>query len=150
MLEPDARVRDLLDRVQQGRTLDWRGIREEIHALYTEVTTAERVTLLRIYTAVMDAVERQSFDGRPDELAKFRETRRQDYNLLLVVETTVEGNVSPDLLDMVTAREVAAGRMSPNDEMRRLAVEGVTTMGRKMYPQEAPRGLFAKVRSWFG
>jgi hypothetical protein len=151
MLEPnvrDRRVNDLFDRIERAPSLDWLGIRREIHDLFGQVATAERVALLGIYTAVMDAAERQSFAGRPDDLAEFREARRQDYTLLLVKETTVEGNVSPDLLDMVTAREVAAGRMSPDDEMRKLAISGVTTMGRKMYPTEFSPGLFGKIRSW--
>jgi hypothetical protein len=152
MLEPenrDQRVQDLLSRVQNSPSLDWRGIREKIHELFGQVATEERVILLRVFTAVMDAVERQGFKGRPDDLAIFRETRRKDYNLLLTMETVVEGNVSPDLLDMVTAREVAAGRMSPDDTLRKLAVSSITTMGRRN-PTEAPRGLSAKIRSWLG
>jgi hypothetical protein len=151
MLDPenrDQRVHDLLDRIENGPSLDWRAVREEIHDLFGQVATAERVTLLRIFTAVMDTVERQGFKGRPDDLAIFRETRRKGYNLLLAMETVVEGNVSPDLLDMVTAREVAAGRMSPDDNMRKLAVSAITTMGRELYSKDAPRGLLAKIRSW--
>jgi hypothetical protein len=36
-----------------------------------------------------------------------------------------DGKVSLETMDAVTRREVAAGRMSPNDALRRIAVAGV-------------------------
>ena len=54
-----------------------------------------------------------------------RETRAKDYHLLLMREVLIGQNVSVELLHAITEREVQAGRMDENDELRQLAVKGL-------------------------
>lgn len=120
-------VSALLERLQAakpGETLDWRQIRQEIHDLHDQsTTTAERITLLGIFTAVMDRVERSGLTGT--DLKTFQATRGKDYNLLLIKESRVGTNICPETLFQVTEREVAAGRMAADEPLRVLAVEGM-------------------------
>jgi hypothetical protein len=115
-------VRDRLERLRAmlaGPQADFRQVREEIHDAYKNATTDERVLLLEIYMAVLDTMERGI---AVDKLDESRETRRQDYNLLLTSECVVGGgHISPKVIDAVTSREVAAGRMAPDDKLRELA-----------------------------
>ena len=57
-----------------------------------------------------------------------------------------DGNVDPFKLLPITTREVRDGRMSPDDELHKLAVGGVRQLNEQA---KAPSGLGAKLRSWF-
>ena len=104
-------------------TFDWQRTRERIHAEHERTTDfAERGNLVRLHAVLFDQVER---GVPPEHLEEFRATRWQDYNLLLVREATVDGKVVPQLLDAVTQREVAAGRMADDHELRVLAAQGM-------------------------
>ena len=110
--------------VDAGEHLDWCQLREEIHDAHEKATTsAERERLLAAFSALMDRVER--IDIAPENLAVFRETRLEDYHLLVVRECVVGETVCTETLDAVTLREVAAGRMAPDDELRVTAVDGM-------------------------
>lgn len=108
-----------------GKSLDFRAVRESIHDAFERTDSAsERVVLLQAFNAVMDQVERSgSID--PENLEVFRDTRAKDYNLLLMREVVIGENASTELLHAVTAREVAAGRMTEDHALRKLAVEGI-------------------------
>ena len=122
-------VADLLERLQAnsvpGGAFDWRSIRDEIHAEHDRAaTTKDRETLLSVHKAVMDLVERNMPQG--DDLEKFRTLRSQDYNLLLIKEAMIgdtSGIINQERMAEITSREVAAGRMSPHDELHKLAVK---------------------------
>lgn len=103
--------------------LNFREVREEVHDAYKTATgDEERGILLNFYKLVMDGVEKTI---TPSDLESFRMARRQDYNLLLVSECVDgKGDVSPDALRFVAVREVRAGRISPDDELYRLAMTG--------------------------
>jgi hypothetical protein len=120
---------DLLERLKaipSDTPLDIKKIRDEIHQECERATTAEeRVSLLQIFNAVMDRVERGGLS--PEDLEKFKAARLADYRLLLVKESLIGENVSPDLLYQATEREVAAGRMAPDDGLRQTAIEGMGT-----------------------
>ena len=119
-------IDDLVERLKStplGAELDVMKIREEIHENYKHATTArERNFLLDILNAVMDVFERNI--SSPDDLETFRKTRQQDYRLLLITEAVIGEHISPELIDAVTRREVAAGRMAPDDDFRQLAAAG--------------------------
>jgi len=94
-------------------------IRDEFGSAKTEEM---RVILLGLFKTVMDIVERGT---APENLEQFKTSRRHFYNGLLISEAFVgEEDVSPEILDAVTQREVAAGRMAPDDELRELAQVG--------------------------
>jgi hypothetical protein len=137
---------ELVQRIRSlelGSPLPWTKIREEIHDEYKQASTADREILLATYKAVMDSVERHI---GPADLETFRTTRRQDYNLLLVSECIVgEGDVSPEMLEAVTRREVAAGRMAADDELRTLGRIGGKFLAPKK-PAGGWRRLFSRKR----
>jgi uncharacterized membrane protein YhaH (DUF805 family) len=140
-------LQGLLTDVATGANLDWPRIRDQIHAEHDRATTTkERETLLAVYKAVADTVERQI---RPEDLEKFRKTRSEDYNLLLIKEAATgdqSGNINPQRLATITDREVTAGRMSPDNELHRLAVAGaaVLTSQTKVCRRSAVAPLFAQ------
>src|SRR5260370_16261848 len=105
-----------------GRSLDFRTVREQIHdASERTHDSSERVILLQVFHAVMDLAER-SGNVAHEDLQLFRDTRAKDYRLLLMREVLIGENVSVELLNAVTQREVQAGRMAEKDELRQLAV----------------------------
>jgi len=110
-----------------GKDIDFRSVREQIHDASERTTdSGERVLLLQIFHSVMELVERGT-DMSPEDLQLFRDTRAKDYRLLLMREVLVGQNVSVELLNAVTQREVQAGRMSEDDELRQLAVTGIAS-----------------------
>src|SRR6516225_2605791 len=112
-------LRDLQSLPERG-PLDWRSIRKRIHDEFDAATTvAERELLLAIHKTTMDYAETTV---REEDLPKFRELRRQDYAALLIKETRVGVDISPEKALEVTAREIAAGRMTEDDELRKISV----------------------------
>lgn len=91
---------DLLERLRSmpiGAPMEFKKIRDEIHEEHQRATTTEeRVILLRIFTAVMDQVERSGLS--PDELEQLRAARLQDYRLLLIRESLIGENVNTSSL----------------------------------------------------
>jgi hypothetical protein len=127
-------VRELLeslDQIRPGEPLNWLQIREGILREHERATSgADRDALLAIHTSVMDAVDRSMMDAvergevERDALAAFRKARRQDYCRLIAFEAQVGDQISPQKLDGITRREVEAGRMAPDDELRILGEAG--------------------------
>jgi hypothetical protein len=106
------------------QAFDWNHCRKEIIEEHKHATTeTDRVTLLDLYKMLMDAVERQAKLSKEDR-AKFTEARSQEYNLLLIREAMIgrtDGLVNPTVMRRITAREVAAGRMAPDDELHTMS-----------------------------
>jgi hypothetical protein len=73
----------------------------------------------------MDLVER-SGNTAPENIDAFRDARVKDYRLLVIREVLIGQNVSIELLNAVTQREVQAGRMTEIDELRQLALKGIS------------------------
>ncbi len=133
-------VTDFLQRLRaetavEGATLDWSRIRDEIHAEHDRATTArDREALLGVHKTIMDHVERNI---RPEDLEAFKKFRREDYNLLLIKEGMIgndTNNLDTHVMALITNREVAAGRMSPDDEMHKLAAAGSFIFGSRPKP----------------
>lgn len=100
-------------------------IRDKIFEMFEVSTTSDqRDSLLAMYTATMNVVESHiATTGDEKALATFRETRADDYTRLLVKESSVDENVSTEMLMAVTNREIAAGRMKHDDPIRQLALK---------------------------
>jgi len=132
-------VADFLKRLQAdaaaGAPVNLKQIRNEIHDLHDKsVTTQERVALLSVHKSLLGVAERQM---RLDDLAEYRNLHRADYNLLLIKEATIgdnSGNINPHRMAVITNREVAAGRMSPDDELHKLAAAGSFIFGSRPKP----------------
>jgi hypothetical protein len=145
--------KELADRLNReakaGGSIDWRHVRDEIHQAHDEATTEEeRVLCLALHKAIMDAAERAAID--PEKLVDFRKTRLGDYNLLLIKEAVIgrpDNNVPPDRLAAIMRREVAARRMSPEDELHKLAVAGDALLTPR--PARPKTGFGARIASWF-
>jgi hypothetical protein len=100
----DSRIAALIERLQSGSEIDWRATREEIHDLHGRSTSEpERALLVGVYTNLTDFVERSEAikDGK---FQKLRETRRKDYLLFLIRESTDGELINPDKLDHITPR----------------------------------------------
>jgi hypothetical protein len=123
-------AKEFLERVKAEAAttgvIDWRQVREDIHDEFDAAQNdAERDALLGVFVAVMDNVERNANLGA-DDLEAFKKTRAKDYNLFIVKESLIGENVSVEIIDAVTKREMAAGRMGPEHELRQLAVKGLS------------------------
>jgi hypothetical protein len=149
--------------------LDFPAIRERVHDEFEVAqTVAERVMLLGIFKATMDAVERnlternQRGEESDEMLAKFRDARAKDYNMFVTKECLVGGQVSAEMLLAVTDREIAAARMTEDHPLRKLAVDAcakphlthaemVAKYGNKRYADDPPakQTVGQRLKGWF-
>ena len=146
-------VADFLQRLQadtavDGAPLNWSRIRDEIHAEHDRATTThDRETLLGVHKTIMDHVEQHT---RPEDLEAFKKFRREDYNLLLIKEGMIGNdtdNLSAHVIAAITNREVAAGRMSPDDELHKIAVAGSFILGSRPEPYRLSEFSFKRLFS---
>jgi hypothetical protein len=109
-----------------------REIRDKIHDEFDVATSSDqRGALLGMFKATMDlAATHVAKNGSAEQLAEFQKARAQDYSLFIVKECLVGvdspggGDVSVEMAMAVTDREVAAGRMTEDHALRKLAVGG--------------------------
>lgn len=119
--------------MKAAKSIDIVDTRAKIQKAWDAATTSEqRGTVLAIFTATMDQVDRNlESRGEVQLLADIREARAQDYKIFIYQECTVGldtpvvgGDISVDMLMAVTNREIAAGRMTEDHSARKIAVEG--------------------------
>lgn len=124
------RVAAFMERLRttlKGGSLDWNALRAEIVDEHKNATTeAQREALLDLYCVLMERVG-QSVEAA-DQTA-FNKTRQQEYNLMLISEAAVADDIDPDKLHEVTQREIAAGRMAPDNDLADLAKAGALFLG---------------------
>jgi len=103
---------------------DWRSLRQAIQDAHEATqSSTQRVELLQIFKQLMDHVATTQI--APSELAQFNELRAKDYRLLLVREGLIGDNACVETLDEITRREISAGRMAPDDELRQVTIQGL-------------------------
>jgi hypothetical protein len=133
-------IGDLVMRIHnwpEDQPFPWIEMREELHDEHIKATSeTQRSAILELFRIVMDGVEKSLPPG--EKLDNFREARRKDYNLFIVRECLIGEHVSTDLLDFVTKREVAAGRMQADHELRVAAEQGMAA------PHHSPAELKAQ------
>lgn len=118
-------IASLQERMAQGG--DWRSFRDEIAALHAEaITKEEYVALLEAHRTLV-AVGEYSFDE--ETYSKILPIARAEYLMFLNKESMEDGLVNPVLLERVTRREVEAGRLDPDDELRKLSAAGAAVLG---------------------
>jgi len=149
---------DILNQLQAdsaaGKDIDFRSVREQIHEAFVQTDDSnEHAMLLAIFTATADLVERNITNH--DDKEKFKATRQADYNLLVVRESLVGENISAELLNAVTLREVQAGRMSEDHELRKAAITGLHSTVQVNKDNKDTNILFGSRnktgrRKWFG
>jgi len=99
--------------------VNWRDIIQKIDNEFPGAETEEkRVALLAVFKATMDIAESQI---APEDVERFKEARSKHYKTFIVQECLVGQNVCTETLYAVTGREVAAGRMAPDDTLRKNA-----------------------------
>lgn len=103
--------------------VNWREIVAAIDAEFGNAKTVEsRVALLAAFNVAMDGVE-----ATPPRfnLETFRTVRLLQYDALLMREAMVDEGDSTETLDRITKREIAAGRMSSDNQLRKIAEDGL-------------------------
>jgi len=130
----------------------WRQSRERIHDAFEQAKSPEqRTALLALHQTIMNMVEKAM---APADLEKFREIRGHSYSSLIVTECLVSDKVCAKTADVVTRREVAAGRMSANHDLRRIeAMTGFAAQilqARRLAQKHAPAdtGRMRRALSW--
>jgi hypothetical protein len=120
-------VKDLLEVTSSPSSAitDTQAIRDKIFEAFDVSTTSDqRGSLLAMFRATMDIAEsHMAKTGDAQRLAKFREARADDYTRLLVKESCVGEDVSPEMFMAVTNREISEGRLTPDDPIRQMAVK---------------------------
>jgi hypothetical protein len=113
-----------------GALREWNKFRNEIVKNFKRVsTTSERVALLRAYKALMDAVE-QAPGLASKDIAEINEARLSEYRSMLVAEGAwPDGFLDPRKMEEITRREIEAGRMSPDDVLRKDTVRALSEIG---------------------
>jgi len=118
-------IASLHDRMSKGG--DWKAFRDEIAALHAEATTEEEyVTLLEAHRNLV-ATGKLAFDE--ETYQKLLPIAASEYRMFLNKEAMEGGLINPALLDHVTRREVTAGRLGPEDSLRKLATAGASVLG---------------------
>ena len=125
-------IESLLKELQSATAEAIVEIRKRIIEEFSAARTDEdRAHVLAIYKDTMDRVERglEARGGHEEVLAKFKEARAYDYKSLIAQECLVAGDspgggdISVEKLMAVTDREIAAGRMTEDHPMRKIAVQ---------------------------
>jgi hypothetical protein len=131
----DMTIESLINEMKTAKSFDVVDIRAKIQKEFDAAQTSDqRGTVLALFKAAMDQVERHlagQGDDKAELLAGLQKARAQDYKIFIVQESTVGldtpvvgGDVSVDMLMAVTNREIAAGRMTEDYSLRKIAVEG--------------------------
>jgi hypothetical protein len=113
-----------------GSLREWNKFRNEmVKNFKCASTTSERVALLRAYRALMDAVE-QAPGLASKDIAEINKARLSEYRLLLVAKGAgPDGFLDSRKMEEITRREIEAGRMSPDDVLRKDTVRALREMG---------------------
>lgn len=118
----DIRVAQLIDDMREGRishadgSLDSEALSDRIKALHGEVGDEEsRVELIRLHDALMSTSERRILEQGGDPRPLQQEWRRAHLSFILAESLGEGGEVDQDKLARVNAREVAAGRLHPDE-----------------------------------
>lgn len=126
-------IESLVSELASAKSFDIVDVRAKIGREFDAASTSEeRGKVLAIFTATMDQAERHliKLGDQAELLANLRNARAQDYKIFILQECTVGldspggGDVSIEMLMAVTNREIAAGRMTEDHSMRKIAVEG--------------------------
>ena len=118
--------------------------RTEIAELHKRATTQEEyVELLHAHSLLGHLID-EVYDA--DTAAKIHAAHQAEYRLFLNTEALENGEqINPAMLAQITAREVDAGRLEPDDDLRRMATAGSQVLGDSSYLDGKParRGNWA-------
>lgn len=118
-------IASLHERMAQGG--DWRAFQQEIQRLHKEARTQEECVMLLEAHRNLIAVAEHCFPS--DTAAEIQKIGESEYRHFLNIEAMEGDLINPIMLDRITAREVAAGRLPPDDEFRQFAEAGGSVLG---------------------
>jgi hypothetical protein len=128
-------ISTLTERIAAGG--DWMEFRIQIAELHDKATTQEEYVELLHAHSILGLLINDVYDEKTAE--KIRAIHSAEYINFLNKEATENGDlINPALLALITAREVEAGRMDPNDEFRKLAQAGGQVLGDSAYLDVKP------------
>jgi len=128
--ELNVSIENLVEEIESATNRDLERIRHRIEEEFLAAKTSdERAQVLAIFKAMTDRVERvlAARDGEDELLANFRAANAYEYKSLLYQECLVAagspegGDISVEKLMAVTDREIAAGRMTEDHTLRKIA-----------------------------
>jgi hypothetical protein len=97
---------------------NWSDIADEIDKEWKAArTSAYRESLLSIFKTTMELVETTLI--APENTEKFRDNWQTHYRTFIVEEALIGKTVCVQTLDELTRREIAAGRLAPDDPLRK-------------------------------
>jgi hypothetical protein len=113
--------------------------------------SVKRVDLLALFKSVMDIAETAVV---PEDVQVIREAREKQYNLFIVQESVIGGDVCVETLYAVTEREIRAGRMDASNNLRKVAIDGIaqqhfTRAELIAQKQPAKETFFQKLKNFF-
>ena len=113
---------------RMSRGGDWMKWRDEIANLYRRAQTQEEyVTLLRAHS-ILGSLAEQVYDQ--DTFRKIKDVHYGEYLSYLNKEASENGDqINPAMLARISEREVAAGRLGPEDDFRQFASAGGRVLG---------------------
>lgn len=123
--------------IAAGESFHWQTLRDNLDAEHASSReTGEQESLLVLFKTLMDMVER--IDITPGLVAAFTADRRDSYHRLVLREANAGGRCPVRALDEITRREVNAGRMAEDDQLREAAILGVVALYRANRKPAAP------------
>jgi len=119
-------ISDLMVRMMTIEGLTWpqaRAFRDEIVELNKIARNNEDQTaLVFAFHSLMNRVEELGLID-PSSLQHFKNTREADYRMLLGVQAMIGEMIDPIRLELVTRREVEAGRLASDNDFRQFAIK---------------------------
>lgn len=141
----DNRVTALIEDMQSGRlsnpdgSLDCDALNDRIKALHGEVDDEEsRVELIALHDALMRTSDARLVEQGRDP-GPLREEWRRTHLSFLLAESLTDGEVDGAKLARVNAREVAAGRLRPEEAVH------IRRVDPEPYPPRTEPGLMKKM-----
>jgi len=114
--------KDIETAIASGNAIDWPVLRNRLHEAHSlSQSSGEKVEILQLFHNLMNHVEFTQISEA--NMLVFREIRIQDYRQLLIIEGVIGVNACVETLDIITKREIAAGRLSPDDDLRRITLD---------------------------
>lgn len=119
-------ISSLKQRMSEGG--NWQSFHDEIIALHTKAKTEDEYIILLETHTILAELSKSCFDDAT--YRKLLPIMASEYLFLLNKEAMQNGIVNSRLLERITRREVDAGRLDSNDELRKLAVAGEAIIGK--------------------
>lgn len=125
-------IESLVNELKTANSLDMVQVAERVQReLDAAASSEQRGRILAVFNLTMDQAERNLAARDQEELLdKLKKARAQYYKTFIVRESSVGrdspggGDVSVEMLMAATNREIAAGRMTEDHALRKMAVEG--------------------------